>query len=396
MYLSPDELIYAQPVDIKPIGKPVASIPVRGPPRAYGPPKPMAYRPRPQKVPPKRPGYPVNRPGFSEKYGTASNGFQFSQSAGTYGNDFNYVTKPPTYGSDGPYSFENPKPIYNKVPSQSNTKPDTVVQQHVHHHYVHDESSKDPKVIIKPVAIPVGSVGHLNSQLHNQHQESTDIITATGADYSGFDGGFKPMTGNYQQTKPVYESDTIYGSQFGHNSYNKGSSNIVTQGLPNHYANSAFDDQKYGNSLGSYASQNNEFYKKELHVGSGSNTFNQGPATFGQNNLYQENYHTGKAQGLECVCVSYDQCPSQEVIGRRDDLYLPIDPRNKGSEILADEQTDTSNSTTEIDTIKSAQNATEIKSITKREAKSDKNEEAAKEIEPVSLSTHNFFTNVKI
>ncbi|XP_038223321.1 uncharacterized protein LOC119840688 isoform X1 [Zerene cesonia] len=381
-YLSPDQLIYAQPVDIKPIGKPVASIPIRGPPRAYGPPKPMPYRPHPQKVPPKRQGYPGNRPGFSEKYGTASNNFQFSQNSGSYGQDFNYVTKPPSYGNEGPYSFENPKPIYNKIPStlQSNTKTEAVVQQHVHHHYVHDDSSKDPKVIIKPVAIPVGSVGHLGSQIHNQ--ESTDIITSSGADFSAFNnGGFKLMTSGFVQSKPVYESDTVYGSQFGHNNFNKGSSNIVSQGLPNQYANSAFDDQKYGNSLGSYASQNNEFYKKELHVGSSNNVFNQGPATFGQNNQYQENYHAGKAQGFECVCVNYDQCPSQEIIGRRDDLYLPIDPRNKGSEILAEESENT-NSTSGITTTTTSQNVTEAKSVSKREAKSDKNETPAKEIEP--------------
>ncbi|XP_045495608.1 uncharacterized protein LOC123694260 isoform X2 [Colias croceus] len=381
-YLSPDQLIYAQPVDIKPIGKPVASIPIRGPPRAYGPAKPMPYRPYPQKVPPKRQGYPGNRPGFSEKYGTASNSFQFSQNGGSYGQDFNYVTKPPSYGNEGPYSFENPKPIYNKIPStqQSNTKTEAVVQQHVHHHYVHDDSSKDPKVIIKPVAIPVGSVGHLASQIHNQ--ESSDIITSSGADFSGFNnGGFKPMTGGFVQSKPVYESETIYGSQFGQNNFNKGSSNIVSQGLPNQYTESAFDDQKYGNSLGSYASQNNQFYKKELNVGSSNNVYNQGPATFGQNNQYQENYHAGKAQGFECVCVNYDQCPSQEIIGRRDDLYLPIDPRNKGSEILA-EESDNTNSTSEVSSTTTSQNVTEVKSVTKREAKSDKNETPAKEIEP--------------
>ncbi|CAK1556200.1 unnamed protein product [Leptosia nina] len=377
-YVSPDELIYAQPVDIKPIGKPVASIPIRGPPRAYGPPKPMPYPPRLQKIPPRRPGYGGSRPGFSEKYGTASNAFQYSQSSGGYGNDFNFVTKPPSFGNESPYSYESPKPVYNKIPSQqSNTKTESIVQQHVHHHYVHSDAEKDPKVIIKPVAIPVGSVGHLGS-IHNQ--ESSGIITASGSDFNSFNsGGFKPMTGAFQQTKPVYESETIYGSQYGHNGvYNRENANIQTQGLPNQYANNEFDDQKYGNSLGSYASQNSEFYKKELHVGSNS----QGLG-LGQNNLYQENYH-GKAQGFECVCVNYDQCPSQEVIGRRDDLYLPIDPRNKGSEILAltEEQEEIIANATGLDASKAASNSTEVKSITKREAKSEKAEEPAKEIEP--------------
>lgn len=387
-YVSPDELIYAQPVDIKPVGKPIASIAVRGPPRAYGPPKPMLYPPRPQKIPSKRPGYGANiRPGFSEKYGVAGGNFQFSQSNGAYnGFDTNYVTKPPTYANNEPYNYENSKPVYNKVPTNgfNNNKAETVVQQHVHHHYVHEDGNKEPKVIIKPVAIPVGSVGHLASQLHNQ--ESSDIITSAGGDFNAVSsGGFKPMTGIYSQSsRPVYETDTIYGSQYGHNNFNKGSSTILNQGLPNQFANNVFEDQKYGNSLGSYASQNGEFYKKELNVGSSNNLYNQGPATFGQSNLQQQNYHEAKAQGFECVCVNYDQCPSQEIIGRRDDLYLPIDPRNKGSEIVAltEEQLDTLNKTS-LDE-KQNQNSTETKEITKREVKDIEHKEAAKEIEPVS------------
>ncbi|XP_045766230.1 uncharacterized protein LOC123867945 isoform X2 [Maniola jurtina] len=385
-YVSPDELIYAQPVDIKPYGKPIASIPVRGPPRAYGPPKPMRYPPRPQKIPSKRPGYGGNiRPGFSEKYGVAGSNFQFSQNSGAYnGYDSNYVTKPPTFANNEPYSFDNSKPIYNKDPTagHSNSKPDTIVQQHVHHHYVHEDGNKEPKVIIKPVAIPVGSVGHLASQLHNQ--ESSDVITSSGGDFNAFSsGGFKPMTGGFiQSSKPIYESDTIYGSQFGHGGFNKGSSNFLSQGLPNQFNNNAFEDQKLGNSLGNYASQNGEFYKKELNVGSSNNLFNQGPATFGQNNLYQQNYHEAKAQGFECACVSYDQCPSQEIIGRRDDLYLPIDPRNKGSEIVAltEEQLDTLNKTSAD--AQQNQNSTEVKEITKRDVSDAKDKEATKEIEP--------------
>ncbi|XP_072947858.1 uncharacterized protein [Epargyreus clarus] len=380
-YVSPDELIYAQPVDIKPIGKPVASIPVRGPPRAYGPAKPMPYPPRPHKGPPKRNGYGPNiRPGFSEKYGVSNGNYHFSQSSGLYNaHEANYVTKPPIFANEEPYAFQTPKPTYNKVP----TKTDSVVQQHVHHHYVHSDADKDPKVIIKPVAIPVGSVGHLASQAHLQ--ESSGVLTATGGDYSGFSsGGFKPMTGNYQSnSKPIYESDTIYGSQFGHSNINKGSATLLTQGLPNTFTNNAFEDQKYGNSLGAYASQNGEFYKKELHVGSNNNVYNQGPATFGQSNSYQENYHEAKAQGLECVCVHYDQCPAQEIIGRRDDLYLPIDPRNKFSQIdaLTEEQLDSLNKTKADDKIDNVQNATEVKSVSKREVK-EKEEEATKEIEP--------------
>lgn len=383
-------MIYAQPVDIKPIGKPIASIPIRGPPRAYGPPKPMPpYLSRPQKTPPKRIGYgpPNVRPGFSEKYGQVSgSNYQFSQSNGVYGgSEGNYVTRPPSYANESPYNFENTKPHYNKVPaSQTVTKTD-VVQQHVHHHYVHDDSNKEPKVIIKPVAIPVGSVGHLGSQ--SLSQQSTDIITASGGEYNGFgSGGFKPMTDGYSLNKPVYETDTIYGSQYGQSNTNKGNG-FSSQSLPNQYPNNGFDEQKYGNSLGSFSSHNNQFYKKELHVGPSNSLYQQGPATFGQSSSYQDNsYHEAKAQGFECVCVNYDQCPSQEVIGRRDDLYLPIDPRNKGSEIsaLTEEQldnitkTETSDAKDEISTTE-----TSAKKVSKRETKAETEDKIEKEAEPV-------------
>lgn len=388
-YLSPDELIYAQPVDIKPIGRPVASIPVRGPPRAYGPAKPMPYPPRPQKVqPPKRIGYGNNyRPGFSEKYGISSGNGHFSQSSSLYGGqDSNYVTRPPSYANESPYTFENSKPGYNKVPVSSAGTKTEVVQQHVHHHYVHGDDNKDPKVIIKPVAIPVGSVGYLNSQSLNQ--QATDIITAGGGDYSG---GFKPMTGVYNLDNP----DTIYGSQYAQNSQsnsNKGSSGFSSQGLPRPYPSNNFDDQKYGNTVGSFSSQNTDFYKKEFQVGgSANNLYNQGPATFGQNNVYEENFHEAKAQGFECVCVNYDQCPSQEIIGRRDDLYLPIDPRNKASEItaLTDEQIDNITKSEITEAAEKSQNTTETetetKKVSKREVKENKDEESTKEAEPVSI-----------
>lgn len=398
--MSPDELIYAQPVDIKPVGKPIASIPIRGPPRAYGSPKPMPYPPRPYKGPPKRIGYGGNiRPGFSEKYGQASSGnFQFSQNSALY-NDATYLSKPPPgYSNENPYTFDNNRQgVYNKPPSiplsPTNSKTESVVQQHVHHHYVHSDGDKDPKVIIKPVAIPVGSVGSIAS--HQQVQQATDIITAGGADFSGIGtGGFKPMTGSYpfDNNKPVYESETIYGTKYQQQNFNKGSNNILTQGLPGPYGNNGFDEHKYGNSLGSYSST--DFYKKEFNVGTTNNLLNSGPATFNQNNAYLQQYHEGKAQSFDCVCVNYDQCPSQEIIGRRDDLYLPIDPRNKGSNIdaLTEEQLDNVTiADKKIDsnvTVVEPEKFTEseaVKKVSKREIKEEKAGEATKEIEPVSI-----------
>lgn len=351
-------------------------------------------------MPPKRIGYGPNiRPGFSEKYGQVSSAnYQYSQNGGNLyngANDASFFSKPHSnYANDNPYAFENnnKQGIHNKQPyiplSPSTTKTETTVQQHVHHHYVHGDSNKEPNVIIKPVAIPVGSVGSLS---HLQSQQATDVITAGGADFSGFStGGFKPMTGSYHtESKPIFESDTIYGSKYQQQNYNKGSSNLNNQQLPGPYANNAYDDQKYTNSLGAYS--NTDFYKKEFNVGTSNNVYNQGPATFTQNS-YQQHYQEGKAQGFDCVCVNYDQCPSQEIIGRRDDLYLPIDPRNKGSEItaLSDEQLDNvtiSDKNDEINentTTVPENKAETVKTISKRDVTEEETKEATKQIEPVS------------
>ena len=47
---------------------------------------------------------------------------------------------------------------------------------------------------------------------------------------------------------------------------------------------------------------------------------------------------SGKAGG---ACVPYDQCPASDVVGRRDDLILPLDPRHLSTEIEADSDNST-------------------------------------------------------
>lgn len=47
-----------------------------------------------------------------------------------------------------------------------------------------------------------------------------------------------------------------------------------------------------------------------------------------------------RAENYDCVCVPYDQCPTHDVIGRKDDLFLAIDPRNLKSDIQAENDKD--------------------------------------------------------
>lgn len=117
-YLHPHDLIYAQPVAIKPVGKPIPAVPlsVKGP--AYGPPRPVP-------LPPSRPGYgppPPSRPFYP--------------------------------GHKSPIPIYEPDDIPPYKPILEEKKPVVVVngqgsgvQTHVHHHYHHGDKVAVPGVI---------------------------------------------------------------------------------------------------------------------------------------------------------------------------------------------------------------------------------------------------------
>lgn len=123
-YLHPEDLIYAQPVAIRPVGRPQPSVhykprpgPIRGPGGGppggpYGPPKPM---PPPRKVgyaPGKPPGYgPPGKP-YPGSF-VSGPGPIYSSPPGNVGSSqIIYSPKPPgpiyEGESSGPYDFESP------------------------------------------------------------------------------------------------------------------------------------------------------------------------------------------------------------------------------------------------------------------------------------------------
>lgn len=69
-YIAPEELTYAQPVAINPVGRPIPTIPVKGGRGSYGPPKPIGGNYGPLKPPGygpppsagKYPSYAPNKP----------------------------------------------------------------------------------------------------------------------------------------------------------------------------------------------------------------------------------------------------------------------------------------------------------------------------------------------
>ncbi|XP_062541966.1 uncharacterized protein LOC134209965 isoform X3 [Armigeres subalbatus] len=474
-YLNPQNLIYAQPVALKPVGRPIATIPIRGPPGPppqgpqyaskppsqkphqgpYGPPQPMPILPnRPQQ----KVGFASQQPpygGPNSFNGGSSFSGSYSSQSGSYPP---YPPKPlgPIYeGSDIPYEFETPnKPpgvIIGDGPTVLKTPP---VEQHIHHHYHHIEGGKDEKTVVVNNPIPLSSAVITGSAVGGSSSSSNSLYSSgvygnSGSSLSGFspvggkDFDYQDLKGsisnnnygqyeNYaSQSKPVSgsnnyynqgpatfgsSSNTVYGSYAVDNA-GSGSSNNNYNGL---------STSNYQSNQGGFHSSNPNLYKKELNVKGPANGLNsyssdyskysqqyngQYSNTNGQFNQNQYSINNGQYNGNnaqysgnnglsnrneDCVCVPYDQCPAQDVVGRRDDLILPLDPRNLKTDIQADTEqvviTDGKGVMTIVQAPKNftaearSANVTEpVKKITKREAtasaKTDKSDDKAN-IEP--------------
>lgn len=486
-YLNPNNLIYAQPVALKPVGRPIATIPIRGPPGPpplppqgphyaqkppqykphqgpYGPPQPMPVPNRlQQKV-----GFASQQPSFNGP-NSFSAGSSYSGSYSSQSGSFpSYASKPPGpiyEGGDIPYEFENPnKPSIVIGNSPAVIKP--AAEQHIHHHYHHIEGEKSDKTIVVNNPIPlntgvltgsvVGGSSSSSNSLYSSGVYGTSGISSGGFspssnkdfDYQDLKGansnGFGLYGGNsgkdydYQdvkggnsngygqlgsyasQSKPVSSGiynqgpatfgnsdNIIYGSNTAGNSGSSSSYN----GLSSNYNGVSSSNYNYNgqSSQGGFHASNPNLYKKELNV-NGANGFNnvgsnynkysqQYNGQYSNNNFNQQQFGANgqyggngfNSRGEDCICVPYEQCPAQDVVGRRDDLILPLDPRNLKSDILADSEqvvvTDGNGTMTVVNVVK---NATRIsgteKKVTKREAsdKSDKSDDKAN-IEPVSL-----------
>lgn len=508
-YLNPQNLIYAQPVALKPVGRPIATIPIRGPPGppSQGPqyvPRPPQQKPHQGPYGPPQPMPPPNRPqqkiGFSSQqppYGgpnsfTGSSSFSGSSYGGSYsgqpGSFSSYPSKPlgPIYeGGDIPYEFENPSKPPGVIIGDGPSVLKAPVEQHIHHHYHHIEEGKGEKAVVvnNPIPLSTGVItGSVVGGSSSAGQYSSSASYGNSGSFSS--GGFNPVGGkdfDYQELKGSANSDynnnnnnnNGYGQQLGsYASQSKptsGSSNYYNQGPPTFgssentvYGSYAVDNagsgtninnnnnkynglssSNYQSSQGAFHASNPNLYKKELNVkgpANGLNSYSGDYSKYSQQsngqysnsngqfnqNLYsinngqfsnvnqpqpsngnQAQYNGNNAfsnRNEDCVCVPYDQCPAQDVVGRRDDLILPLDPRNLKTEIQADTEqvviTDSKGFMTVVQAPKNltaearSANVTEpAKKITKREAspaaaakKSDNNDDKAN-IEPVSLNS---------
>lgn len=375
-YIAPEELVYAQPVAINPVGRPIPTIPLKSPGKGtYGPPRPVPlpgppgkFGPYPPHGPPRRGYGPPPKPHYPPPHSKPFVGLP------------TYLEKPPL-DLDSPYEFEQSasgshkdKRVEVLVTAQGgsvHTGGKGGLQEHVHHHYHHNlgDNGKTPTVIVNnpvPAAVAAAAeaaVQNSQSGIYKPSSGFSPLLTfgkPGGGLGSGTYGGQSIASygessfGSFGGIKPVSESP--FGSNYAPNSF--------------------------GTSVGSFGSS--DFYKKELSVGG-----------IPSNSLLSEQYigaESARGENYDCVCVPYDQCPTRDIIGRKDDLYLPLDPRNLKSDIEAevDEERVVTDGNGTMTVIRVPKDATlnftaEDAKRTKREAAEDKQDDEKSKIEPVSI-----------
>nr|XP_022901933.1 uncharacterized protein LOC111414729 [Onthophagus taurus] len=399
-YIAPEDLVYAQPVAINPVGRPIPTIPLKSPGRGqgYGPPKPVPFPPKLGPYPnrpihgppfngpsihgppfngppihgPPRKGYgpqlsPPPKPYFDKTF-ISSGSSSFDSSEILY-------SKPPISG-EFPYEIEHgsfhkeKKPVEVIVNAQGGSATGAGVQQHVHHHFHHAENGVGGKVPIATIPLVSESVGAALIEKDNNFKPSTLLSSSAGFESSSFGGSNSFSSshlggnvanlagaGTFASLNPsghLFNGANNYGSNSlnpssgslfnGGNSYGGQSiANYGSGGLgsfttkpsgihslsPQTFGGSSLYTNSIGSTVGQYGSSNSQFYKKELNT----NTFQSN--SISNDDKYQ-GFESARAENFDCVCVPFDQCPSHEIIGRKDDLLLALDPRSLKSDIKAE------------------------------------------------------------
>lgn len=277
---------------IKPVGRPLPAVPVK---RPYGPAKPVPLPPSfgsllgPNVYP--GPGPTFSRPptSFVGPYpGYKKPGF------------------PPLFASKPIYESSNIEPDFedkfiDKKQVVLHQPGSSAVQQHVHHHYHHGDTGINSGIASNPVVIP-----------------SSPALGGDGLGNYGYgNGGTYGTTFNdFEDYKKAFKIKTPAS--------NSGPSVSSTKGYADRYpAYEKPNGKQFGGSIGQYGS-NNQF------AGNGNFLNND----YQLNNGPDSNY--GAASYEDCVCVPYDQCATNNHVGRKDDLYLAIDPRNLDKDIEAE------------------------------------------------------------
>ncbi|XP_068082200.1 uncharacterized protein [Anabrus simplex] len=192
-YLQPHDLIYAQPVHIKPVGQPIPAVPIRGPPHrpGYVPSRPgPPYPPRPHGPPPPvhipRPYPPVPGPIYGSPKPVPPPVYE------SFEHDLTHLSPP-----------HNKGPVEVVVNAQGNGAGS--LQQHVHHHYHHTDGGVNVKPV--PVPVPVPEIIH--------HRPEHGLLTEPGVSYGGSGSVYGNPGPVYGSPGPVYGGfgPASFGSQ---------------------------------------------------------------------------------------------------------------------------------------------------------------------------------------
>uniref|UniRef100_A0A1A9X0L1 Phenoloxidase-activating factor 2 n=1 Tax=Glossina brevipalpis TaxID=37001 RepID=A0A1A9X0L1_9MUSC len=246
----------------------------------------------------------------------------------------------PIFGSSNnvpPYNFEAPEKIqyagsqqtnfYSHQTAAASTSNSNVVvnepvtsgnlQQHVHHHYHHVEGTDQSKLPSVPISINSGQ--SINTDF--------SALAQSSASYT------PQLQGGFTQS-PAYAAGFNSASQGGLISQNVNKPSSLGLGS---YGSKYTQTSNLGST---YYTQKPDYYKKELHNIDGlstSSNFNSLTSGYASQPQYTGNgvYDTSRNQFIDCQCVPYNQCPASDRIGRKEDLILPIDPRNLGKDIEA-------------------------------------------------------------
>ncbi|XP_075224753.1 uncharacterized protein LOC142326279 isoform X3 [Lycorma delicatula] len=286
-HVRPSDLIYAQPVHLRPVGHPITAIPVKGSPLigsgGYGPPRPipLASNSYGSSLRPPAPPPPPPRLHYGPPRGPV---YSVSKPAAVFEREPEFHYRPPVTST-----IDDKKPVVVVNTQQ----PGGNVQQHVHHHFHHD-ADKGLTSNTGVTASPIETIGI-----------NTDSIS------------YPPLSSNYN---PAF-IPTGSGS---------GSSSLYGNSISgSNYASSYDGVNSYG-GIG-------PFYKKKFNVHKGGYNTNgilASSSTYNSNSYPK--YETPRADGgfNDCICVPYEQCPPHE-IARKEDGYF-IDPRTvSGSTIEA-------------------------------------------------------------
>lgn len=332
--IHPQEIIYAQPVTIKPVGAPLPAIPVRKP-VGYGPPKPVPIPPSFGSGPPhihsgppgpiytgSRPPFPRPVPSFPGPYPA-------------YKKPPHHLSTKPIYEEDGEYDFipEDKHEFLEK--KQVIVQPSSGVQQHVHHHYHHGDDAHKPSSVITGtpgLAGPILGPGPIGGNgLGNYGYGSSGTYGQNYNDFEEYKKAFKikaPSGSNSLDPITVTES---YANKFPAYEKPKRDSFFSGKGFSNQESGKVLNSGFGGSNFGSNNFGSNNFGSNNF--GSSNNNFGSGNSGFGSNG-FDNGFSSSNYE--DCVCVPYDQCAAIDQAGRKDDLFLPIDPRNVGKNIDAE------------------------------------------------------------